>query len=112
MYNNSYDYQLLSNFGWSNGPYFVGLRWQHLPSLDTPPGSSTAALGVKSHDQLDLFGSWNYNERYTFRAGIDNLMNADPEVVGATTTNNALGSTSSAYDQIGRRFFFSLKATF
>ena len=112
MYNNSYDYQVLSNFGWSNGPYFVGLRWQHLPSLDTPPGSSTAALGVKSHDQLDLFGSWNYNERYTFRAGIDNLMNADPEVVGATTTNNALNSTSSAYDQIGRRFFFSLKATF
>ena len=112
MYNNSYDYQTLSNFSWSNGPYYVGLRWQHLPGLSTPPGSGTAALGVKSHDQLDLFGHWNFSERFTLRAGIDNLLDADPEVVGATTTNNALGATSSAYDQIGRRFYFGLQATF
>jgi outer membrane receptor protein involved in Fe transport len=112
MYNNSYDYQLLSTFNYTNGPLYVGLRWQHLPGMDTPPGSGTAALGVKSHDQLDLFGRWNFNERYTIRAGIDNLLNADPEVVGASTTNNALGTTSSSYNQIGRNFYFGLNASF
>ena len=112
MYNNSYDYQLLSSFNYTNGPLYVGLRWQHLPSMDPPPGSGTAVLGVKSHDQLDLFGRWNFGERYTVRAGIDNLLNADPEIVGATTTNTARGATSSGYDQIGRKFYFGLTANF
>ena len=42
------------------------------------------------------------------RGGIDNLTNADPEIVGRTTVNNNLGSTNSNYDQFGRRVFLGL----
>jgi outer membrane receptor protein involved in Fe transport len=111
-FNSSFDYQLFSTFRYSNGPLSIGLRWQHLPSLETPPGSSLDSFGVDSHDQIDLFGRWAFAERYEIRFGIDNLMNIDPEIVGASTTNNNLGGTSPNYDTIGRRFFVGLTANF
>jgi outer membrane receptor protein involved in Fe transport len=111
-FNSSFDYRILSSFSWSNGPYYVGLRWQHLPSQELPPGSPATSFGVDSHDQVDLFGRWSFLDHYQLRVGIDNLLNADPEIVGANATNNARGATTSNYDQIGRRFFIGLTATF
>jgi len=97
---------------YNTGPVSVGLRWQHLPSLDPAEGSSRDALGVASHNGLDLFGRWAVNDRYNFRFGIDNLLNADPETVGATlneenpaNSNNAMGSSFSSHDTFGRRFY-------
>jgi outer membrane receptor protein involved in Fe transport len=55
-----------------------------------------------------LFADWAFQDRYVLRAGIDNLFDAQPEVVGATSTNNALGSTSINYDPFGRRMFVGL----
>jgi len=49
---------------------------------------------------------------YEVRAGIDNLLNADPEVTGATTTNRALNTTNANYDTIGRRYFVAFRALF
>jgi outer membrane receptor protein involved in Fe transport len=66
---------------------------------------------VHSHDQFDLFGSWQFGQKWALRGGIQNLLNADPEWVGATTTNNAIGTTSSNYDQIGRQIFFGVTMT-
>jgi len=111
-FNSSFDYRVLSTFSWSDGPYYVGLRWQHLPSVIPPPGSAATAFGIDSHDQVDLFGRWSFLDRYQLRVGIDNLLNAEPEIVGANATNNARGATNSTYDQIGRRFFVGLSASF
>jgi outer membrane receptor protein involved in Fe transport len=110
--NSSYDYRVFSTFGYANGPWSVGLRWQHLPSAAAPPGSGSGVHGVASHDQLDMFGRWAIDDRYEVRAGIDNVLNTQPEIVGATTTNAARGTTNTNYDQFGRRFFVALKATF
>jgi len=110
--NSSFDYRLFTTLGYNVGPVSVGLRWQHLPGLDTAPGSPPTSFGVEKHDQFDLFGRWAISGSYELRAGIDNLLNADPEIVGASTTNNAQGTTSSNYDTFGRRFFVAFKAQF
>ena len=109
--NNSFKTRLLSNLVYSKGSLSVGMRWQHLPTLDPAPGAASTALGVDSHDQVDVFGSWQFGQRWALRGGIDNLTNADPEWVGRTTTNNAIGSTNAMYDQIGRRVFFGVTMT-
>jgi outer membrane receptor protein involved in Fe transport len=108
-----------TTLGYMNGPFSMGLRWQHLPSLSPPPGVAATAVGVKAHDQLDLFGRWKMNERVELRFGIDNLLDADPEVVGATEdeanpsgSNNALGSSFSSNDTFGRRFFLGARVSF
>lgn len=106
--NSSYDFQTFSTLRYSSGPWSVGVRWQHLPTIDPSPSAAADVMGVDSHDQFDLFGNWTFNERYSIRAGIDNLLDEDPEVVGATPFNNNLGSTNSSYDQFGRRFYFGL----
>ncbi len=108
LFNSSYDYQALTTLRYDRGPWSLGLRWTHWPSINTQPGASVDAFGTKSHDRLDLFGSWNISDRYRLRAGIDNLLDEDPAVVGATSTNNALGSTNTNYDPFGRRVFVGL----
>jgi outer membrane receptor protein involved in Fe transport len=111
LFNSSYDYRLFTTVRYQQSAWGLGLRWQYLPTIE-PTGSTGGAQGVDAHSQFDLFADWTLSERYTLRAGIDNLTDAEPEVVGATTTNNALGSTSVNYDPFGRRYFVGLSMQF
>jgi outer membrane receptor protein involved in Fe transport len=111
LFNSSYDYRLFTTVRYQQASWGLGVRWQHLPTIE-PQTSTTGARGVDSHDQLDLFADWTFSERYQLRAGIDNLFDEEPEVVGATSTNNALGSTTVNYDPFGRRYFVGLSMSF
>ena len=111
LFNSSYDYRLFTTVRYQQTGWGLGLRWQYLPTIE-PTGSTGGAQGVDAHSQFDLFADWTFSERYQLRAGIDNLTDAEPEVVGATTTNNALGSTSVNYDPFGRRYFVGLSMAF
>jgi outer membrane receptor protein involved in Fe transport len=102
-----YDYKTLTTLRYDRPSWSVGLRWQHLPEVVAPSGSST--LPVEKYDLVDLFSSWSFSDRYRFQAGIDNLLDTDPAVVGATVANRALGSTNSNYDGFGRRVFVGLQ---
>ncbi len=110
-FNSSYDYRLFTTVRYQQAMWGLGLRWQHLPTIE-PTGATADIRGVAAHDQFDLFADWTLSERYQLRAGIDNLTDAEPEVVGATSTNNALGSTSVNYDPFGRRYFVGLSMAF
>jgi iron complex outermembrane receptor protein len=114
----NFDYRVFTTLGYSNGSYSMGLRWQYWPGLDPARGAAANALGVSSHSQTDLFARWAFG-RYELRAGVDNLFNADPEVVGAafsapgaSSNNNARGSSFSFHDTFGRRFYIGMKALF
>ena len=110
-FNSSFDYRVFTTVRYQRAMWGLGLRWQHLPTLE-PTGNAADLRDISSHDQLDLFADWTLSERYQLRAGIDNLTDAEPEVVGATSTNNALGSTSVNYDPFGRRYFVGLSMAF
>jgi outer membrane receptor protein involved in Fe transport len=113
----NFDYRVFTTLAYSAGPYSVGVRWQYWPGVEPAPGAAADALGVRSHAQADLFANWSIGH-YQLRAGVDNLFNADPEVVGASfnpvnpsTNNNALGSSSASFDTFGRRFFLGAKVS-
>jgi outer membrane receptor protein involved in Fe transport len=106
--NSSFDYQTFTTLRYQSNDWGVGLRWQHLPSIEPAPDAAPDVRGVDSHNQFDLFSNWTINDRLTLRAGIDNLLNEDPEIVGATPFDNNLGTTNSNYDQFGRRLFIGL----
>ena len=102
---------------YSVGGVAAMLRWRHLPSIVNATNPLIYPTGA--YDLLDTSVNWNITEKYQVRAGIDNLLNADPPVTTATPAagiNNAssgAGSTyPSAYDVLGRRFYVALHARF
>jgi hypothetical protein len=103
--NSSFDWQTYMTVNYAQGPWAIGLRWHHLPTIDRAPSQSSDIFGVKSHDQFDLFSRISVGDTYELRFGIDNLLDADPEVVGASTSDANLGSTNGNYDPFGRRLF-------
>jgi outer membrane receptor protein involved in Fe transport len=104
-----YDYKTLTTLQYNRSSWSAGMRWQHLPSVTAQPGANT--LPVASYDLFDLYGSWSFKTKYRFQAGIDNVLNKDPAIVGATATNAAVGATNSNYDTFGRRVFVGLQVS-
>ena len=56
--NSSFDYRMFTTLTYGQGAFSGGLRWRHLPALDTTPGSAADIKGVASYDQFDLFGRY------------------------------------------------------
>jgi outer membrane receptor protein involved in Fe transport len=110
--NSSFDWLAFTSINYSQGFWSIGLRWEHMPALNRAPSETEANFGVKSHDQFDMFSSWSFNDNYELRFGVDNLLNEDPAIVGASTADANLGSTNSDYDPFGRRYYVGLSVSF
>jgi len=105
----AYDYKLYGtvSYDWNHGT--VGLRARYLPSIDPSPFSNADVLGTDSYAEFNLFTRYELTERLELRAGIDNLFNAQPRIVGASALDANRGSTISIYDTIGRSYYFGLR---
>jgi outer membrane receptor protein involved in Fe transport len=116
-----YDYRLNTTFGYNfgSGRTNVGLRWNHLPEVKDaaalrPP---TALVGTGSYNLFAAFAGFQINDRMELRAGIDNLLDEEPRVIGANPSgpqanNNASNTNAQYYDILGRRAYVGLKMRF
>lgn len=109
--NSSFDWQAFTTVSYAQGPWSIGVRWQHLPSIDRTPSQSSDIFGVKSHDQFDLYSNISVGDTYQLRFGIDNLLDEDPEIVGASSTDANLGTTNGNYDAFGRRVYVGFRVS-
>ena len=76
-------------------------------------GGNVAPKRLFEDHLFGLSGGWDFPGNIRMRAGIDNLFDADPRVVGATPDNNALITTNTGrYDPLGRRGFVALQVDF
>ncbi len=113
-----YKYRLNSTVGYNfgGGNAGVGLRWRHLPEVKNAAfvtNPATTNLPTKSYNIFDAFASYTFAERYQLRAGIDNLLDEDPAVVGATPVDSNSNSTAAGYyDTLGRRLYVGLRMEF
>jgi outer membrane receptor protein involved in Fe transport len=100
----------------------LALTWRHINSVKLDSTSSDPHLAgdsepadqkLASRDYLDLAGNWQINKTYTFRAGINNLLDKDPPVSGVVAAVFGNGNTyPQVYDAFGRRVFLNLTAKF
>lgn len=101
------------NRGWN-----TSLAWRFLPSLDSAasvvsPTDTTRPTG--DYHVFDLRGGYRFGPggRWLFRAGIDNLFDAQPEITQHTDDSTGAGQTDrSFYDVLGRRYYLGLKVEF
>jgi outer membrane receptor protein involved in Fe transport len=111
-----FDYRIFSTVSYTQGPFSTSLRMRYYPSIDHAsvvqnPASTT--LGADSYSVFDLSGRFRFSDRYDIRFGIDNLLDTEPNIYGATPTTTGNGLTlNQFYDVLGRRYYVGLRAAF
>ena len=86
-------------------------------SVENAAFSLDPATTIKGTGAYSLFGlnaNYSFSDKYQVRAGIDNLLNRQPSVVGNNpgVDSNTDQTLPGYYDALGRRFYVGLKATF
>jgi iron complex outermembrane recepter protein len=112
-----FDYRLFANVTYAAGDWTAGARLRYLPSAkdgSAVRNPATRILGVDSYQLVDVFGSYRLRDSISLRAGIDNLLDPDPEIVGELPgTNNNRGNTLPGfYDILGRRYWIGVSFSF
>lgn len=114
----AYDYRLNAALSYSLPTLNVSLRWRHLPSVDPAglaqeraikahnaavaagapgiPLSYTPApsIGAERYDVFDLSAVWNINDTLSLRAGVDNVFDKWPSLIGTITGTQITGPSA------------------
>jgi len=113
---NNYEYKIFTTLGYNWGPAYVGIQWQHLPSLDAvnPPNT-----GYPSYNLFNLNASYAITDDINLRFGVDNLFNKAPPLGNFNpSADPSLGQlrggsyNATYYDTNGRRFYFGANLRF
>jgi outer membrane receptor protein involved in Fe transport len=113
-----YEWKMTNTFGYNfaGGKANVGLQWRHLPDIKDESAARnplTTVFPVDSYQSVNLFAGYVVNDRIDLRMGIDNLLDEEPLIVGATATDgNAEVTRADYFDILGRRMYFGVKMSF
>lgn len=94
-----------------DGPITMSVRWRHLgPVGDDDPDTDYYVERIPSYDVFDLSFGFDVNETLTLSAGVNNLFDKMPTLLG----DNAEQSNTypSTYDLLGRDYFISARMKF
>ena len=107
---------------WNYDALSLQLRWQYLSKVthdsivlagNAPTNFQVPVIGDRHY--FDLTGSYAINDNVSLRAGVKNLLDKGPPVVGndyGGTTENSGNTYPATYDPLGRSFFFGATANF
>lgn len=116
------EWRITQTLSWSMDALTISLRWQYLDSLKqdavalgAADASEYALVTIPSYNYFDLFASYALTEQIELRAGINNLMDKEPPIVGneyGGTAENSGNTYPATYDAIGRSGFIGVNARF
>ncbi len=108
----------------------LSLNWRYIGATKFDGNQADPFLGfgggfydiadakIGDYNYFDLSGTYRFRDRYTFRAGINNLFDKDPPIIDA----NAIGISAppygnantypGVYDSLGRTIFIGVTADF
>jgi outer membrane receptor protein involved in Fe transport len=104
------------------GPATVQLRWRYIGKVTNdlvgfgeadPSEFAVPTIGARSY--FDLFGTFDVSDNFTFRAGVNNLLDKKPPVIGndyGGTTENSGNTYPATYEPLGRSFFVGARVRF
>ncbi|HEV2363034.1 MAG TPA: TonB-dependent receptor [Caulobacteraceae bacterium] len=94
----------------------VSLAWRYLGPVNVDTGASGAIdTHIEAYNWFDLAGQWRFKDRYTLRAGINNLFDRDPPIITLPNCPVVVCSGNTfpqVYDSLGRYVFVGLTADF
>ncbi len=94
----------------------AAVTWRHVGTVTQEANVTTRADNVLPNmDYFDLSANWKVMDRLELRAGVNNVFDKDPPLIGAGHLNGGPlnGNTApGTYDALGRFFFMGVTATF
>ncbi len=94
----------------------ASLTWRHLGEVTSEANVNTRAdYQLGSRDYFDLAGTWRVGDKLELRAGVNNIFDKDPPLIGSGHLNTGPlnGNTApGTYDSLGRFVFMGLTAKF
>jgi outer membrane receptor protein involved in Fe transport len=118
-WNTPYEYKWMSNLALSlQWRYFDGVSldaYDSQPALNNPAGQLASDKSFGSRSYLDLLATFKIKDNYSFRVGVNNVLDQDPPLTGQS--NCPAGPCNQnvyaqLYDTLGRYFFFGITADF
>ncbi len=118
-WNTPYEYGWFGNLALSaQWRYFSSVKLDAFdgdPALNNPGGqfASDAKLGARSY--LDLLATFKVKDNYSFRVGVNNVLDQDPPLAGANNCAPVVCNQNvyaQMYDTLGRYIFVGLTADF
>lgn len=105
------DYKHRVTLKWSNDDMTAQLLWRYVGEVDDDDeGVAYFVDTISAYNSFDASVNYNFTDNYRITAGIDNLFDKEPPIIG---DNDAQSNTyPSTYDVFGRTYYVSLKATF
>ena len=92
---------------WSQGPYQLSVRWRWTAGLQDTD-TEAAITEVSGQHYFDLTGTYDIDERFQIRLGVENLTNNTPPRVGDSQTD--ANTLVPLFDVLGTRFFAAFTA--
>ena len=100
----------------------ASLAWRYIggttfESDTNEPTIGTGATNAFNHrlperSYIDLSGTWDIDERFQVRGGINNLFDQDPPLVNNRISQTGSPNSYPTYDLLGRRLFVGVTAKF
>lgn len=107
---------------WTRGPATLQLLWHYIDSITNDAvdfgdalASDYAVPTIGSQSYFDLSGAYRFDEHWTIRAGISNLFDRDPPIVGndyGALKENGGNTFPATYPSIGRGYYIGATARF
>ncbi len=95
------------------GPFSLFAQWRHVGPVSADERTPILVRRIPAYDYLDLTLSVDVSDRYTLRAGVQNLFDTDPPLVGSRAGSpvvNAGNSFPGVYDVRGATVFVGVSA--
>jgi outer membrane receptor protein involved in Fe transport len=98
------------NEGWS-----LEGRWRFIGKVKQDVGTNILVSQIKAQSYFDLTATANVSDRFTFRLGVQNLLDKQPPIVGSDaggTAYNSANTFPTVYDALGATVFAGFTANF
>lgn len=105
------DFKLNLAATYNSGPLSFRLQGRMIGDLTLYPDTVAAVDGAPAEWYVDATTTFNVTEEFEFFAGIDNLFDNQPPILGTAIAGDA-NTDPSLYDVVGRRFFLGGRLNF
>ena len=100
----------------------LSAQWRYIGGADFEKNSSEPGLGnggqetfdahLRAVSYLDLSAIWRVRDNFSIRAGVNNILDQDPQIVDSGIVSAGLPNAYPTYDFLGRQIFVGFSAHF